>query len=589
MKLYKKDSDNLFSLDYDIKEFCRKTEMSSIGINSLKALIPFLLFGMTGCNGVNEGKVHGRHAVTALMDSAELIMNDNPERAYKLIDSIDSRSISSRALRARYALLYSEAQYKNYIDESSDSLIMIAVSFYSVGNDYLSRFRSYYSLGCIYNGTGRYTDAAVALSEAERLADYVDDDFRLGLLYSQLGDVYYKSYDYSRAEQYYRDAEDCYRSSNKDSHREYALYDIASCLMGLHFFNDADSVLMEIQKWSIDNDSQLYAKSLISRFSCSLFSNEVDSSTAIINKYLSDFGEPDDDWLLFGLLAHYYNKLKDFKKSNSYLQKAWNSHLMESDTIILLYFNSLLAENEDHLYDAYSYYRQYISRQNDRLRFILREPVLGAQKEHFQTLAALESLKNKHNRTLFVFCITILVLIMTIVYIIFHYQKKRMEEQLYESLTVVEELTAANNIHSNKITQLKSEVIRQFHERHDVSNRLYSMYFDTKSEERITKQQLIVIINGLVKDYTSPENIRSLDKLLNESYNGIIDRLSKPEIGLADKELQLLRFSLAGLSLKSVSVIMKETPQNIYQIKSRLMKRIRSLSYEMWNELCNML
>lgn len=151
-------------------------------------------------------------------------------------------------------------------------------------------------------------------------------------------------------------------------------------------------------------------------------------------------------------------------------------------------------------------------------------------------------------------------------------------------MSLVEELTATNRTHTDKIEYLRREVMKQFHERHDVSNLLYSMFSDTKSQEKITKQQLTVIVNSLIRDYTSPEYSKNLDVILNETYNGIMDRLSENELGLTENELQLLRFSLAGLSLKSVSIIIKESSQNIYQIKSRLMKKIRSYSVELGTE-----
>ena len=125
----------------------------------------------------------------------------------------------------------------------------------------------------------------------------------------------------------------------------------------------------------------------------------------------------------------------------------------------------------------------------------------------------------------------------------------------------------------------------QFHERHDLSNRLYSMYFDSESQDKITKQQLNVTINSLIKDYTAPESVKKLDNLLNESYDGIMKRLTDPVVGLTEKEVELFRYSIAGLSSKSVSVIIKESPQNIYQIKSRLLKKVRRNSEELWSRL----
>ena len=552
-------------------------------------LLSFIFCVLTGCSGITEDKVHGHHAITALMDNAELIMNDDPEYALRLMDSIDSHSIQGRALQARYALLYTEAQYKNYIDESNDSLIMIAVRYYSGRKDYLSRFRSYYDLGCIYNENGQYTDAAIALSEAEILTDKINDKYRVGLLYSQLGDVYIKSFDYRRAKQYFSDAAECYLNAGKEEHRVYAQYEVACCLIDLHTFNEADSIMKDIQEWTIKNDTDLYAKVLLNRLTCLLYGNEIDSCVSVFNHYISTFGESDDDWQILSLFALYNIKLKNYSSGLKYLEKAWSCPLSEVDSVSLSYLSSMLAENRGQYEDALINYKRYTYSQNDQLKELLRQPILGAQKEHFQTLVELEMLKNRHNKTILVLCVVIFVLVLTMMIIHHYYQKKRIEERLYDSLAAVKELTTSNRIHVDKISRLKDEVLKQLYGRQEMSNRLYSMYFDSENQEKITKQQLITTINSLIKTYTSLEYTNSLDNLLNESCNDIMKRLSMPEIGLNEKELQLLRFSLAGLSLKSVSVILKESAHNVYQIKSRLMKKIRTISYELWSDVDRLL
>ena len=75
-----------------------------------------------------------------------------------------------------------------------------------------------------------------------------------------------------------------------------------------------------------------------------------------------------------------------------------------------------------------------------------------------------------------------------------------MKEQLYDSLAVVEEL-------SGRIEDLKNQVRVQFHERHDISNRLYSMYFDSTTQDKVTKQQhsiyMLIQQSAIINNYES--------------------------------------------------------------------------------------
>ena len=221
------------------------------------------------------------------------MLGTNDSAALATLDSIDATAISSRKQNARYALLYSEALYKNYIPAMNDSLIMTAVRYYSVGNHTEQLFRAFYQLGCIYNEQGQLNDAAVALTQAELLVDRIDDDYRSGLLYTQLGNVFFSSFDFYRAEHYYRLAQDKYESAGLDRHKTHALYDVAGCLLQQKQYVSAHSILMEVQNWASSNDEQnLERNCLLSRLLCSIQLHDNGMATAELNEYVSLCGQP---------------------------------------------------------------------------------------------------------------------------------------------------------------------------------------------------------------------------------------------------------------------------------------------------------
>lgn len=534
-----------------------------------------------GCSQVHDGLIRGGRVIDAVMDRAESIMDDDAASADSLMNLIDSHSIRSKERLARYALLYTAAEYKNYQTFTSDSVIMMAVRYYSVGNNMDYRFLSFYYQGCVYLELGQLTDAAVALTQAEQLVDKINNKYWEGLLYSQLGDIFNESCDFNQAEKYFNMSEACFKSADKGLHRIYSLYAIGKTRIYMHDFRFADSIIQIVDnKAESIGDSLLHYDCLYNRLSCALHMNEVDTALKLYNRYVSVNEKPSKTPGYLEIMALYYNLVKDYDKSESYLNEAWECDLSGTDSIYLYYLSSLIAESKGHSKESLEYFQDYISLQNENMRAVLRQPILGAQKEQYRMLAENEFLKNRHAKTTLILCVVIFLHIIVIVLVTYHYKKKHMKEQLYDSLAVVEEL-------SGKIEQLKNQVRVQFHERHDLSNRLYSMYFDYESQDKVTKQQLTVTINNLIKDYTAPDSVKKLDALINESYDGIMNRLSDEEIGLSDKEIQLLRFSFAGLSSKSVSVIIKESPQNIYQIKSRLLKKVKRNSEELWSTLNN--
>ena len=103
---------------------------------AIVALLPLCV----SCSHPDAAKVRNRHSVVRLLDRADTMLGTNDSAALAALDSIDATALSGRKLSARYALLYSEAMYKNYITAPDDSLIMVAVRYYSVGNDTVASF-----------------------------------------------------------------------------------------------------------------------------------------------------------------------------------------------------------------------------------------------------------------------------------------------------------------------------------------------------------------------------------------------------------------------------------------------------------------
>jgi hypothetical protein len=79
-----------------------------------------------------------------ILDEAETLMTESPDSAYTLLQTLPVDELHQDKNRARYALLYSQVLDKNYIDETNDSLINIAVEYYRTTDDVRSKFLSFY-------------------------------------------------------------------------------------------------------------------------------------------------------------------------------------------------------------------------------------------------------------------------------------------------------------------------------------------------------------------------------------------------------------------------------------------------------------
>lgn len=572
-------------------------------LRPVSVLFIILLFIVASCVS--------RHAVVALMDSAELVMNESPEQAYGLMSDIDPHSISGRAIQARYALLYTEAQYKNYINETSDSLIMIAVRYYSNHNNTFYRFLSYYYLGCIYSNSKQYVDAILALTQAERLANEIPDCYYTGLLYSQIGNVFFDSFDYQRAKDHFSNAKHSYDSANKVLHKIHAMVDIGRCDLELQEYDSAIAVFKEIKVWADANDDDYLSLLSWQNLSmCLLMDTDKVYTTNDIQSLLLQINDTDNnDPYTLRLLARYFLKTKDYVQSQSYVQSVLSQAHTVSDTIDVLFLKSQIYKELGNQDSAFYYYQQSIACQNSTLKQLLRQPVLGVQKDYYQTISEVESLKADKQKTELIIIFLLLLIVITASALGYTIIKRRNDKRNRDYLLVIDELSAKDSMNVVEIENLNSmisklsnindcqntEIIRQNNRVHDLflqqfapTNYVLTRYYDHISDSRVA-DRLYKIVKEQMDIIISPKNIVKLDSQLNEIYNDIMSRISVPSVHLSEKDIMTIRLLLAGLSVKSIGTLLDCSIHSIYKTKDRTMAKLKKESYSLYEELAKLL
>ena len=110
-------------------------------------------------------------------------MQEHPDSALTVLQSIPSDELNNHTQRAKHALLTSMALDKNYIDVAEDSIINVAVDYYSQKGGAEEKTKSWYYQGIVRKNAGRYPTAIVSLELAEKEALKTKDNHMLGLIY----------------------------------------------------------------------------------------------------------------------------------------------------------------------------------------------------------------------------------------------------------------------------------------------------------------------------------------------------------------------------------------------------------------------
>lgn len=129
----------------------------------------FFSVALTCCTGGSDTSTMRE---LASIDSA-LTVARQYEAAQQRLDSLHPEGFSE-AERAYYSLLLTQSHYKNYIDDTTDAVINVAVDYYKKHGDREKRTRSLLYQGCVYELMGEAEKAIAAFKSAENMA--ADDD-----------------------------------------------------------------------------------------------------------------------------------------------------------------------------------------------------------------------------------------------------------------------------------------------------------------------------------------------------------------------------------------------------------------------------
>ena len=262
---------------------------------------------------------------------AERQMAEHPDSALLTLRQIDATSLN-RHNTALYALLLTQAQYKNDITATSDSLINIALDYFSDGKRHIECL---IYKGAVLQELGEEQEAIDYLKKAEAATSPTDNEM-LGYINMRLGNIYMNSYiennediaKYKKALHYYK------LSGNKKYQLAClgtvgALYRAENMDSAYYYINAAIKLAEELG----NSERIAYHKGLLVRayITDSLIYKAKNAATCLMAEYPEYC---DNDLLLDA--SRIYAMLGNRDSAFFYLQKASKLNLSEPEEIVLL-------------------------------------------------------------------------------------------------------------------------------------------------------------------------------------------------------------------------------------------------------------
>ncbi|MDE5829551.1 MAG: hypothetical protein K2H48_06135 [Duncaniella sp.] len=191
------------------------------------------------------------------LDRADALIESAPDSALTLLDRINCQSLTSPALKARYALLRSMALDKNYIDTTTFDVLQPALDFYPRHGSPDEKLRTYYYQGRIYQNRGDRDSALNSFVRAIQLAPQCHDSMVIARAYEGQSHIYNDYFDHEGFIDSQLKAAQIY---NKLGYHDYEIDCTLSALNSFYITKNkvrADSLLKVVDSFTNMNPDQM--------------------------------------------------------------------------------------------------------------------------------------------------------------------------------------------------------------------------------------------------------------------------------------------------------------------------------------------
>lgn len=176
---------------------------------------------------------------------AEALCDSLPDSALTLLESVDPRSLHSRADKALYALILSRALDRCDSIIASDSIIAPAVDYFTPERDPLRHAMTAYYLGRTYFNADELSRAVIAYYNSYNSACSNHLTFWAGMAARELGTCFNKMGYFGEEYKYDKIAFDAFSKIDRKPHSLYALLDVGLANHNLGSYDSAAVYLKE--------------------------------------------------------------------------------------------------------------------------------------------------------------------------------------------------------------------------------------------------------------------------------------------------------------------------------------------------------
>lgn len=542
------------------------------------------------------------------LNNVEIQLQISPKEALQCISTIAPNDIYRKSNKARYALLYSMALDKNYIDVANDSIVQIAVEYYNHRGPKRYRMLSEYSLGRIQINSGNKAGAIVSLLKAKDLAYELEDLHYIGLSARNIAQLYGSSYDENTELRYYKELYAAFDMAGEENYAVYSKVGEATAHLSLGESDLADSLYHEVIPYAESHNSTLLS-TILKDLALLEISPHRKNPEKALSYYQAVSRLPyarysTADYGAIALSYEFLNKPDSVKK---YLALAEGCTLSLLDSVQLCNTKLRIYNNRNALSEANQQMQLGVDLHN-KLVYSHENLIIANAISDYRHQEALQQASLAKNRLLMIALLSFAML--SLVCLVFQQLKihrqqiseknrliREKEEKIEDDITHIREISDELQAASAAQSELTSTVNSLIRERITFVKKCADAYEYVKSTPRTNPKDPYKYldqdpINSKTEEINtfirSLETFRKDDSLfslletnVNKWRNGIMtklrsacsrERMKKPQFD--DEDFRLLMLFYAGIPDKTIAFLMNMTCPAVRTRKTRYKERL---------------
>ncbi len=536
-------------------------------MKSVKSILCFTILCM--CCGCAEYS-----STLPLLKQAEMLMEECPDSALIVLESTSLKQIVRRGDRAKYALLYSQALDKNYIDSDNDSLIRIAVDYYDQHGSTTQKAWALFYQARIYENRGDTDDAMSLFLEAESFAEQTGEYYLIAMLCNRKAHLYAASADYVNAIAMYEKSAQNYERVDMPRNKMYVYDGLARVHLLQGNVSAATHALSTSQNIAEQLADTMMALRCAQYYANILFDEIKDPHAAlgVLKKAYNDYqlAYPIE---LYPLLSDIYLLSGNTSKAYDYAIRYYRSRVFaEQKAGILSQLRMIaLAADDNRLYiESNEEYMVITDSLNEARRATDLFQIEQKYNNHY--LATENSnLQRHYNLYVIISLLGISLLICTTLILVYFLRRHRKQLNVYKNTLItaheqfsklqeIQKEMDSDNVYLVSVLNDKVLMLKEIVEMAGISRGNAQDFLDkfSKYVKEDEKHNLSVVFRDIIETKQS----------------GILTYLKQTYPELSSEDIDLYCLICGGCSIDVLSLIYNNTPKYIYNKRTLLRKKL---------------